>query len=85
MGVQDEAGQDPEKIGTAGTTTACSTCADEKVAMKKYRRRLMAGLVLPFSLQSLDITIISGALPFIASDFGSFPSPARRYLVEARN
>jgi MFS family permease len=37
--------------------------------MKHYRRRLMLGLFFPFLVQSLDVTIIAGALPFIASDF----------------
>ncbi|KAG0645371.1 Efflux pump FUS6 [Hyphodiscus hymeniophilus] len=50
-------------------SSRCSTCADEKRTMAHYRRRLIFGLLLPFMVQSLDVTIISGALPFIASDF----------------
>ena len=53
------------------TTVPCIICSDKLKAMKRYRLRLLAGLTLPFSVQSLDITIISGALPFIASDFRS--------------
>lgn len=34
-----------------------------------YRYKIIAGLFLPFLVQSLDTTIIAGALPFIASDF----------------
>ncbi|KAE8452510.1 hypothetical protein EG329_000413 [Mollisiaceae sp. DMI_Dod_QoI] len=47
----------------------CLTCKEEQRAMKKYRLKLMAGLFLPFLVQSLDSTIIASALPFIASDF----------------
>ncbi|KAE9365949.1 MFS general substrate transporter [Stipitochalara longipes BDJ] len=47
----------------------CGICKDEKRQMKHYRRRLMLGLFFPFLVQSLDVTIIAGALPFIASDF----------------
>jgi hypothetical protein len=47
----------------------CDICKEEKKAMKHYRRRLMAGLFFPFLVQSLDVTIIASALPFIASDF----------------
>jgi hypothetical protein len=43
--------------------------AKKKRAAGHYRRRLMAGLFFPFLVQSLDVTIIAGALPFIASDF----------------
>jgi hypothetical protein len=54
------------------TTSECGTCKDEKRAMNRYRRRLMLGLFFPFLVQSLDVTIIAGALPFIASDFRKF-------------
>jgi len=40
--------------------------------MRIYRRKLIAGLFLPFSVQALETTIIAGALPFIASDFSKF-------------
>lgn len=42
---------------------------DEARAMRKYRWRLIAGLVLPATVQGLNMTMIAGALPFIASDF----------------
>jgi hypothetical protein len=51
------------------TTGDCGICKEEERAMRHYRRRLMAGLFFPFLVQSLDVTIIAGALPFIASDF----------------
>lgn len=50
----------------------CLICKDERSAMNKYRLKLMAGLFLPFLVQSLDTTIIATALPFIASDFRKY-------------
>jgi hypothetical protein len=50
-------------------TTEWDICKDEKTQMNHYRRRLMLGLFSPFLVQSLDVAIIAGALPFIASDF----------------
>ncbi|THV46177.1 hypothetical protein BGAL_0409g00080 [Botrytis galanthina] len=47
----------------------CNLCIQEKKASRRYRWRLTAGLMLPYMVQALDITIIAGALPFIASDF----------------
>lgn len=47
----------------------CSLCMQEKKAFRRYRWRVIAGLMLPYMVQALDITIIAGALPFIASDF----------------
>jgi hypothetical protein len=63
----DGAGKNPQV--THGTTSVCRICRVEKKEMKHYRRRLMLGLFFPFLVQSLDVTIIAGALPFIASDF----------------
>lgn len=48
---------------------SCSICKDEKKAMRIYRMKLMGGLFFPFLVQTLDSTIIAGALTFIASDF----------------
>ncbi|APA09979.1 hypothetical protein SS1G_05756 [Sclerotinia sclerotiorum 1980 UF-70] len=47
----------------------CTLCEQEKKALNRYRWRLAAGLMLPYMVQGLDLTIIAGALPFIASDF----------------
>lgn len=47
----------------------CDVCKAEKLAARKYRWKLIAGLFLPFSVQALDATIIASALPFMASDF----------------
>lgn len=44
----------------------------EKARMRKYRWMVVLGLMAPFTLQSLDTTIIAAALPYIASDFGEF-------------
>src|SRR6202012_866969 len=41
----------------------------EKKKRRKYRLKIILGLVAPFALQSLDTTIIASALPFIAKDF----------------
>jgi hypothetical protein len=54
---------------TPDTTSVCDICKENKKIMTRYRRRLMLGLFFPFLVQSFDITIIAGALPFIASDF----------------
>lgn len=43
----------------------------------RYRWKLVLGLFLPFSVQALDLTIIAGALPFIASDFSKYPVVVR--------
>lgn len=51
----------------------CPICKEEQKAARIYRTKLMAGLMLPFTLQALDITIIAGALPWIADDFGEIP------------
>lgn len=48
----------------------------EKSRRRKYRWRIIAGLMLPFTLQALDTTIIASALPYIAEDFGMFFSPS---------
>jgi hypothetical protein len=35
----------------------CSQCKEEKRALRKYRLKTILGLLLPFSLQSLDVTM----------------------------
>ena len=42
-----------------------------KTRRRKYRWKLIAGLVLPFFLASVDLTIVASALPFVASYFGA--------------
>ncbi|KAK3313184.1 major facilitator superfamily domain-containing protein [Apodospora peruviana] len=41
----------------------------ERSRRRKYRFKIIFGLFLPFTLQTLDTTIIASALPFIARDF----------------
>ncbi|KAI5918812.1 major facilitator superfamily domain-containing protein [Camillea tinctor] len=38
--------------------------------MRKYRWKLILGLLLPYALQALDVTIVASALPTIAHYFG---------------
>ncbi|EMR71915.1 putative mfs multidrug transporter protein [Eutypa lata UCREL1] len=45
----------------------CLECKAEKQAARNYRTRIILGLILPYALQALDVTI---ALPWIAADFG---------------
>lgn len=42
---------------------------EQKKAARKYRWRLIMGLLLPSILEALDTTIIAAALSFIASEF----------------
>lgn len=37
--------------------------------MRIYRWKLIGGLLVPFFLASVDLTIVAAALPFIASHF----------------
>ena len=60
-------------------TSPCVLCKADKHNQRVYRWKVIGGLFVPFLVQSLDITIIAGALPFIASDFSiptSFPQPS---------
>jgi hypothetical protein len=56
----------------SGFETPCDICKQDKKSMRRYRRKLIFGLFLPFMVQGLDTTIIASALPFIASDFSKF-------------
>ncbi|KAK1995953.1 major facilitator superfamily transporter [Colletotrichum falcatum] len=48
---------------------SCPTCKSARRAQLTYRFRVFAGLILPFVLQALDVTIVASALPWIAADF----------------
>jgi hypothetical protein len=50
-------------------TQACTCAKKPKRSSKKYRLKLIAGLVLPYFLASLDLTVVATALPLIASHF----------------
>lgn len=43
------------------TAGSCPTCKSTRRAQRKYRLKVMFGLVLPFVLQALDVTIVSPA------------------------
>ncbi|WEW58276.1 hypothetical protein PRK78_003744 [Emydomyces testavorans] len=47
----------------------CSQCKKEKRDKRVYRWKLICGLLLPYFLASVDLTIVAAALPFIASHF----------------
>ncbi|CCF33932.1 major facilitator superfamily transporter [Colletotrichum higginsianum] len=47
----------------------CPKCKSTRRAQLQYRCKVFAGLLLPFVVQDLDVTIIASALPWIASDF----------------
>ncbi|KZL78850.1 major facilitator superfamily transporter, partial [Colletotrichum incanum] len=51
------------------TSGSCPTCKSARRAQLKYRCKVFAGLLLPFVVQALDVTIVASALPWIASDF----------------
>jgi hypothetical protein len=76
---KNETIQDPVEVGLPQTAEGrrikpkCATCAKEKHDTRVYRWKIIPGLLLPFMLASLDLTIISTALPFIASHFGKLP------------
>ncbi|KAE8371080.1 major facilitator superfamily domain-containing protein [Aspergillus bertholletiae] len=50
----------------------CQVCKKQKHDMRVYRWKLIAGLFLPFTLATLDLTIVATALPSIASHFNEF-------------
>lgn len=65
-----------EKTDMGDTSSPCTECKEAKRAARIYRWRIISGLFVPFLVQSLDVTIIAGALPFIASDFSKRPLPS---------
>ena len=77
VGIEQHHDQPSEKVteqsGIQSSNAPCSTCKEEKRAARRYRWLLIGGLFFPFMVQSLDVTIIAGALPFIASDFRKSP------------
>lgn len=76
VGIEKHHDQSSEKVteqnGIQGTNAPCPACKDEKRAARRYRWLLISGLFFPFMVQSLDATIIAGALSFIASDFRKY-------------
>ncbi|CAN8101187.1 unnamed protein product [Discula destructiva] len=52
-----------------GSPESCAQCKVDSHKALIYRLKLIAGLLAPFALQALDVTIVASALPFIAIDF----------------
>ncbi|KAK1977358.1 major facilitator superfamily transporter [Colletotrichum cereale] len=51
------------------TSGPCPTCKSVRRAQLTYRYKVFIGLVLPFVVQALDVTIVASALPWIAAGF----------------
>lgn len=62
-------GSRSESLPAPSNNVNCQACRDEKVAARKYRIKLLVGLLFPFAIQALDVTIVASALPWIAKDF----------------
>lgn len=80
----NEIGPAAAKGAKAETKTEKPEATPEEKAEQRrrrvYRWKIVVGLFAPFTLQSLDTTIIASALPFIASDFSKQaqqPSPTK--------
>lgn len=54
----------------------CAKCKREKHDSRVYRWKLIGGLLVPYFLASVDLTIVAAALPFLASHFSKFFLPA---------
>ncbi|KKO96540.1 hypothetical protein THAR02_11355 [Trichoderma harzianum] len=64
---------DAESRHASNRPNQACTCAKQLGRNNtKYRIQLIAGLVLPYFLASLDLTVVATALPFIASHFQKF-------------
>ncbi|OBT96626.1 hypothetical protein VE01_05293 [Pseudogymnoascus verrucosus] len=72
-----------EKTDLVDNSSPCAECKEAKRAARIYRWRIISGLFVPFLVQSLDVTIIAGALPFIASDFNQLAQ--LNWIVSAFN
>ncbi|EER29299.1 Major Facilitator Superfamily protein [Coccidioides posadasii C735 delta SOWgp] len=59
----------PKPEETHNNDGPCSECKKEKHVKRVYRWKLIFGLLLPYFLASVDLTIVAAALPFIASHF----------------
>jgi len=59
----------------------CELCKSEKHRARIYRWKLIFGLLFPYMLSSLDLTVVATALPFIASHFSREPSSERHDTV----
>ncbi|OJJ39695.1 hypothetical protein ASPWEDRAFT_37527 [Aspergillus wentii DTO 134E9] len=50
----------------------CQACKQQQHDSRVYRWKLICGLLLPYILSTLDLTIVATAVPFIASHFDKF-------------
>ncbi len=71
----DAGGPPPAQDGIVHDAPEGAETLAEKKARRRYRWKILFGLVAPFTLQGLDTTIIASALPFIATDFSAPPLP----------
>lgn len=75
-GIASGAAEGGPAEGDIGATSSSETppakTAEEKAEEKRrrvYRWKVVGGLVAPYALQALDLTIVASALPFIALEF----------------
>ncbi|CAK7212027.1 hypothetical protein SCUCBS95973_001323, partial [Sporothrix curviconia] len=80
--IREQAVEPLQADGTFGNTPAQETkeakeakpelTPEQKAERKRryiYRCKIIFGLMMPFTLQGLDTTIVASALPYIATDF----------------
>ena len=48
----------------------CDACKKAKHDLLIYRIKIIAGLLMPFTLTTLDLTVVATALSYIAGHFG---------------
>lgn len=60
-----------KEVVVANDNETCPICKQEEHDATVYRWKLIGGLLLPYTLASLDLTIVASSLPFIASYFGT--------------
>ncbi|ELQ41482.1 hypothetical protein OOU_Y34scaffold00276g7 [Pyricularia oryzae Y34] len=64
---------EPERHSTPQSSqikdSKCEACVEEKRAARKYRLKLVLGLIFPFALQALDVTMILTRCPSSHCDY----------------
>jgi len=48
----------------------CTTCREEKSAARRYRWKVIGGLIFPFALQALDVTMLVDHAPLYVDGSG---------------
>ncbi|GLB03768.1 hypothetical protein AtubIFM57258_009013 [Aspergillus tubingensis] len=61
-----------KELSPATDIEKCGLCKEQKHNARVYRVKLIAGLTLPFTLSTLDLTIVATATSTIASHFNQF-------------